>query len=103
MALPMLDEDEWAQMSPFLDSSTQNIKSCREEHGEDLETALRQGFEEPALRKFEELTGFKETNINAIYHHRRSLYGPECPNCGKLIRTSRARFCAECGHKTGVK
>jgi hypothetical protein len=102
MELPMLDEDEWAEIAPFLDRSTESVKSYREEHGVGLKEALRQGFDEPALRKFEELTGFKETNVNAIFHHRRSLYGPECPNCGKLIRTSRARFCAECGYKTGI-
>lgn len=99
----MLDEDEWAQISPVLGRNTLSVKSYREEHGADLKTALRQGFEVPALKKFEELTGYRETNVNAIYHHRRSLYGPECSNCGKLIRTSRARFCAECGNKTGVK
>ena len=100
MELPMLDEDEWAEIAPLLRRNLGNIKSYREEHGAGLKDAVLQGFDAPALQKFEELTGFKETNVNAIYHHRRSLYGPECPTCGKLIRTSRARFCAECGHKT---
>ena len=99
----MLDEDEWAEIAPFLRKNTESIKSYRQEHGVDLEEALSQGFDEPALKKFELFTGFKETNVNAIYHHRRSMFGPECPNCGKLIRTSRARFCAECGQRTDVE
>jgi hypothetical protein len=37
---------------------------------------------EPVLAEYERITGLKETNPNAIYHHRLSLYGPICQFCG---------------------
>jgi hypothetical protein len=49
------------------------------------------------LAEYERLTGFKETNINAVFHHVASQYGPECEACGKPLRTSKASFCAACG------
>ena len=50
-----------------------------------------------ALDMYEELTGLRETNLNAIWHHRVSLYGPPCKSCGKPLRTPKASFCAACG------
>jgi hypothetical protein len=53
------------------------------------------------LRYFVEMyrviTGFPETNPNAIFHHVISLYGPDCPNCKKPLRTPIARYCVYCG------
>ena len=49
------------------------------------------------LERYRELTGFEETNPNAVLHHRVALYGPPCRTCGKPLRTPRARFCAACG------
>ena len=50
----------------------------------------------PLLREYERITGFRETNPNAIHHHVVSMYGPPCTACGKPLRTPRARFCAAC-------
>ena len=50
----------------------------------------------PVLREYERITGKRETNVNAFYHHQLSLYGPPCANCGKPLRTPRARFCGYC-------
>ena len=52
-----------------------------------------------ALKRYAQITGFRETNINAIYHHRISLHGGPCPRCGKPFRTPQARFCAACGFR----
>ena len=46
----MLDENEWAEIYPFLNKSAESVKSYREEHGAELKEALRQGFDEPALQ-----------------------------------------------------
>lgn len=77
--IPMLDEEEWARISPLLAKS--------------VEPETRQA----ALQLYEEMTGFRETNINAIWHHRIANYGSSCGHCGKPLRTPKAKFCAECG------
>ena len=51
----------------------------------------------PMLEMYRLLTGFEETNPNAIFHHIVELYGPPCPQCHKPLRTTEARFCAACG------
>ena len=53
----------------------------------------------PLLEKYREMTGFVETEPNAIMHHRIALYGPPCPRCAKPLRSPQAAFCAECGHR----
>ena len=50
----------------------------------------------PVLQEYERLTGFHETNIDALYHHVLSLYGPPCTFCGKPLRTPKARLCGAC-------
>jgi hypothetical protein len=99
MDMPMLTEEEWAEVSPHLVSTFEEIKRYREEHGCSLAEATAKGFGSKALATYEALTGFKETNPNALYHHRLALYGPECPECGKPLRTPQARYCAMCSYK----
>ena len=43
------------------------------------------------------ITGFDETNPNAIWHHVIDIYGEDCPNSKKPLRTKKARYCAACG------
>ena len=80
MDIPMLDEDEFARFSGVLFGN--------------LERDLRG---ETALKLYCDLTGFEETNINAVHHHRLALHGPDCRAYGKPLRTPRANFCAACG------
>lgn len=94
----MLDEEEWAQVRPLLSRVLRDIKDYRERTGESVDLATKQGFERPPLERYEQLTGFRETNINALWHHRLADIGPPCEACAKPMRTHRARFCAECGH-----
>jgi hypothetical protein len=51
----------------------------------------------PCLDAYERLTGFRETNPNAVMHHRLTTYGPPCRTCGKPLRTPRASKCMACG------
>ncbi|WP_434346614.1 hypothetical protein ACN6A1_35195 [Myxococcus virescens] len=88
MDLPMLDEEEFARIHLLLQR-----KQLRNEAGI---SSLKHAFA-PALREYERLTGFRETNINAVLHHRLILFGPPCTACGKPLRTPQARYCAACG------
>lgn len=95
----MLTEGEWALVAPHLTNSFEQIKRYRERHACSLAEAQRKGFGRQALALYMEITGFPETNANALYHHRLSIYGPPCHECGKPLRTPQARYCAMCSAK----
>lgn len=97
MVIPMLEDDEWGLVAPLLRDSISELQRYRHEHGLSLAEAKDRVFGRAALDKYRELTGFSETNANAIWHHYVSLYGPPCVSCGKPLRTPRASFCASCG------
>jgi hypothetical protein len=75
MEIPMLEEHEWMTMLPL----------------------LKDGQQAALLVHYNEITGFNETNPNAIFHHRVSSFVPPCHRCGKPLRTPRAKLCAACG------
>ena len=54
-------------------------------------------LDQKVLDTYFQLTGWRETNVCAVWHHRVSLYGPPCQDCGKPLRTPRAKLCAACG------
>jgi hypothetical protein len=93
----MLDDAEWAQLAPMLIDMTTGLKRCRERGNTPVFEAMKRSYEEAALAKYFELTGFRETKVQALWHHYIANFGPPCRACGRLLRTSRARFCAECG------
>lgn len=97
MVVPMLDDAEWAELGPLLGDCVAELQRYRHEHGVSLAEAKDQVFGRAALQKYRELTGFIESNVNALWHHRVSLYGPACASCGKPLRTPKASFCAACG------
>ncbi len=94
----MLTDEEWQRVSPLLTDMVAAIKQYRQEHacGIAEATATTAGVGARALAVYEDLTGFRETNVNALFHHRLSLYGPPCGKCGKPLRTPQARYCAMC-------
>ena len=51
------------------------------------------------LDYYKRITGFEDTEPNAIMHHQIEQYGPPCKKCGKPYRTPQASFCAACGNK----
>jgi hypothetical protein len=95
--VPMLDEREWDDVLPHLRQGIHDIREYRQAHGASLLEAKMHVYGDGALQRYFGITGFQETNINALWHHRLSLYGPACSCCGKLLRTPRAKFCAACG------
>jgi hypothetical protein len=96
MELPMLDEQEFEQLSEVLSQCIRNVQQERESHSKSLgQVDIKSRFQ-PALDLYEGLTGFKKTNPNALWHHRVSIYGPPCPSCGLPLRTPRASLCPKC-------
>jgi hypothetical protein len=66
------------------------------------EKAILIQLSEEINNEFERITGDK-SNIQIApkgcqTHHLISRYGPSCEKCGKILRTSKARKCFECGH-----
>jgi hypothetical protein len=96
MDLPMLTEEEWSIVAPHLANGVEQIKRYREEHQCSLAEAQANGFGQEALALYAGITGFKETNANALFHHRLSMYGAPCHVCGKPLRTPQAKYCAMC-------
>lgn len=97
MDIPMLDADEWAEVHRALEEGIRGIEADRETEGSELTSDLVPRFCAGALDAYERITGFRETNPNALWHHRIALYGPPCPICGKPLRTPKAKLCAACG------
>jgi len=83
----MLDEDEYKTARQLYKKGFRNIN--------DFENRKIQ-FKE-LLDFYKEITGFEETEPNAIMHHRIEEFGPDCPNCEKPLRTKKARYCVACG------
>jgi len=79
MDVPMLDEAEWAPVEAFL--------MCE----------VTRNMNRQALDEYERVTGYRETNPAALWHHRILVYGPPCTHCGKPLRTRQAKLCAACG------
>jgi len=99
MNVPMLTDQEWTQVGPHLENAAEQIMRYRREHSCSLEEATAKGLGQQALAAYERITGFKEENPNALFHHRLSIYGPDCPQCGKPLRTPQAHYCAMCSYK----
>jgi hypothetical protein len=75
--VPMLDDDEYRQVISLRGKGSQESFALM-------------------LAEYERITGFRETNPNATFHHRVSDYGPPCRYCGKPLRTPQAKVCGHC-------
>lgn len=89
MEVPMLDEEEFAAAHKLINEAMKDIHSGK----------VREERFKPLFDYYKEITGWDETEPNAIMHHRIILYGPACEKCGKPYRTAKAVFCAACGNK----
>jgi len=93
----MLDEAEYESIQPLFVSGLQMIKEERSKNDLPLNAIKWQDVYRPFLDAYEKLTGYIETNPNAIMHHRISMYGEACIACGKPLRTPKASRCMACG------
>jgi hypothetical protein len=87
-------------IKPYLTNVINKIKEFKDANRCDLKTAKELVFHQ-ACQIYYELTGYYESNADALYHHRLSIYGDECPSCGYLFRTPKAKFCTNCGFIKG--
>jgi len=90
MEIPMLGDAEYQKAQLLYETGMKNNGVSLNNKQERFKALLDYYFE---------VTGFKETEPNAIMHHRIEQYGPPCENCGKPYRTKQATFCAACGNK----
>ena len=98
MELPMLDEDEYAEVRALYSQCMRATQEFRQAHGIPLESADMSDRFRPVCDAYERMTGMKETVANAIMHHRIAQYGPPCTQCGRVLRTPQSSKCLECGH-----
>jgi hypothetical protein len=96
--LPMLDEAEFSIVQQLYSDCMRATKEFREKHHLPLSDISMEERFSPVCKAYFDMTGFRETNENAVLHHRISLYGAICPRCGKPFRTPQASFCAGCGY-----
>jgi hypothetical protein len=105
MEMPMLDESEWEALVALRTEANRGIKEYRKSRGVGLKEVPRSfldAYFEPLLAEYERITGYRETNPNAIWHHRIAIYGPPCDDCAKPLRTPKAKLCAACGWRVPV-
>ncbi len=93
----MLDDREFKKIARLFGGGMRASWLFRKRHGLPSGPLDADARFAPVRRRYEELTGWKNMHQNAIAHHRISLYGPPCRECGKPLRTPRASFCAACG------
>ncbi len=96
----MLDEEEFARWQEAYRSAFAargGVKPAFALRFGRVDTPPMQARFAAALALYQQMTGMEETHVNAIHHHRISLYGPPCPACEKPLRTPKARMCAACG------
>lgn len=80
--MPMLDDEGYGRVFALVQAGA--------------ERRIRESLFGPVLDEYERITGYRETNPNAIFHHKLSKFGPPCSKCGKPLRTQRAKLCGSC-------
>jgi hypothetical protein len=96
MDVPMLDEAEWAEVFPSLESIKRYGHENRPSAAE-LTAYKDYAWGSGAVDRYRRMTGFRADDAGVIRYHRIANLGPPCSACGKLLRTPRAKLCAECG------
>lgn len=90
--LPFLDEVEFGILESLLGIPAMTDRQSRE---------WRQ-LDQIPLDIFESITGYRLRERAAIRHHRLSTMGPICADCGHLLRSPAAKFCANCWQKVAA-
>ncbi len=72
--MPMLDEAEFALASSLFHDAMNSAKEVRKNTGVPIPHESVQVCFRPVLDYYERVTGYKETNHDAVMHHRISRY-----------------------------
>jgi hypothetical protein len=95
--VPMLTDNEWSVVAQFLPLYKAEVQEKFEAGNDWKNNTDGTGWLPGVLAAYEKFTGVHETNVNVIFHHQISMYGPPCQNCGKPLRTPAASYCPMCG------
>ena len=74
--MPMLDEAEYVEVASLYSGAMKGTKDFRQQWGIPLENASIEQRFAPVRLRYEQMTGMKGCNENAIMHHRLSLFWP---------------------------
>jgi hypothetical protein len=96
--VPMLDEREYESISNGIRSQALSVKHRLRTENRPMKRSDEADLYRGVATRYGEITGITDVNPREILRHRLSLVGPPCENCGKELRTPRARKCLECGH-----
>lgn len=96
--VPMLDEEEYAEIFRLYSAATLDVKNFRRTHETSLENTPLHELYKPVCTEYERITGMCESDYDEIMMHRISLYGPPCKRCQKPLRTPKAKICGACMH-----
>jgi len=94
--VPFLDNEEYNQIVDLIIKCQKFAKKNPPRNKEEF-----YGMFAPVREAHEKMTGYKNMHHIAILHHNLYGLGPDCPNCGKPLRTKNAKLCPECGWKNG--
>jgi hypothetical protein len=92
----MLDEDEFEPVLRAYLNGTRGVKLGRKLTGQPLTPEDEEKVWTDVASRHREITGVSSVDPREILHHRLSLLGPPCAQCGKELRSPRARKCTEC-------
>ena len=99
--VPLLTEEEFEPIGEALENRIRQIQEYRKTHNCSLEEARARSADE-AMDLYEKLTGVRLDHPDQLYKVCLSQFGSPCPRCEKPFRTPRAKYCAECGYRSGL-
>jgi hypothetical protein len=94
----MLDEREYESISSGIRSGVLSVKHRLGAESRPMNKTDEADLYRDVAEQYYKMTGISDVSPREILRHRLSLIGPPCENCGKELRSPRARKCVECGH-----
>jgi hypothetical protein len=95
--VPMFDEEEYEVISRLYSDGLEASKRFMQQHKVSADKIPLDKLYLPLIDMHEKMTGVRETNQEEIRKHRITDFGPLCQKCGKVLRSSKAVKCYECG------